>query len=114
MYDLFKRKRREPRVKLNTSITVSGKDANGQAFSCDTATADVSPHGASFTLDVPIRCGAIVEFRTRNYNFNVRAVVRTVEVDVVAGCSVVGVEYLDEATNPVVIWGVRTPETIER
>jgi hypothetical protein len=104
MFDIFKNKRREPRVKLHTHVTVSGSDANGEIFSYDTITVDVSPHGASIALETPIRCGTIVDFMTRGYEFRTRAVVRSVEPDRKTSLLIVGVEYLDEATNPIVIW----------
>ena len=104
MFDVYKNKRREPRVKLNTHVTVSGRDANGDPFAYDTVTVDVSPHGASFMIENPMRCGTIVDFITRDYTFRSRAVVRSVDCDRSTGNVIVGVEYLDEATNPLVIW----------
>jgi hypothetical protein len=104
MLDVYRNKRREPRVKLHTHVTVSGCDANGDLFACDTVTVDVSPHGASFVIENPMRCGAVVDFSTRNYKFQTRAVVRSVDRDRATGHVIVGVEYLDEAKNPVVIW----------
>jgi hypothetical protein len=104
MYDVFKGKRREPRVRLNTAVTVTGLHANGEAFSYDTITVDVSPGGAAVRIAGSIACGTIVDFATRGYAFRTRAVVRSVEIDQVTGTSVVGVEYLDEARNPIVIW----------
>ena len=104
MFDIYRNKRREPRVKLHTHVTVSGCDANGDLFTFDTVTVDVSPHGASFTMEDPMRCGSIIEFVTRDYTFRTRAVVRSVDRDRATGNVIVGVEYLDEAKNPVVIW----------
>ena len=104
MLDVYKNKRREPRVKLHTHVTVSGCDANGDLFTCETVTVDVSPHGASFVIESPMRSGAIVDFSTRDYRFQTRAVVRSVDRDRATGNVIVGVEYLDEAKNPVVIW----------
>jgi hypothetical protein len=45
-----------------------------------------------------------VSFSTRDYAFSTRAVVRSVELDRTAGGALVGLEYLDESRNPVVIW----------
>lgn len=104
MYDVFKNKRREPRVKLHTRVTVSGSDANGARFTCDTVTVDVSPHGAAVAVEGSMRRGAVVDFRTRDYEFHTRAVIRTVDVDRESGRSIIGIEYLDEVTNPVIIW----------
>ena len=113
MFDVYKNKRREPRVKLHTHVTVSGHDANGDLFTYDTVTVDVSPHGASFTIDNAMRCGSIVDFVTRDYTFRTRAVVRSVDRDRATGNVIVGVEYLDEATNPVVIWATPSARPIQ-
>lgn len=114
MFNVFLAKRREPRVKLNTHVTVSGRDAYGETFSCETVTMDVSPHGASLTIDRTVRCGTVVDFRTRDYEFRSRAIVRTVDMNRETGASTVGIEYLDEATNPVVIWSLPTVSSVER
>jgi PilZ domain-containing protein len=113
MFDVYSNKRREPRVKLHTHVTVSGCDANGDMFTCDTVTVDVSPHGASFMIESPMRCGSIVDFSTRNYQFRTRAVVRAVDRDRATGNVIVGVEYLDEAKNPVVIWDTPAARTAQ-
>ena len=47
MIDVFKAKRREPRVRLNTRVVVTGRDVRGEIFSAETTTVDVSPRGAS-------------------------------------------------------------------
>ena len=104
MLDVFKSKRREPRIKLHTKVIVTGRDANGEIFSAETVTVDVSPRGASLMLTSPLSCGTVVNFSTRDYVFSTRAVVRSVEIDRVSGGSLVGVEYLDDSRNPVVIW----------
>lgn len=104
MFDVFQNKRREPRVKIHTHVTVSGHDANGVMFTCETVTVDVSPHGAALAINHPVRCGTILDFATRNYSFRTRAVVRSVEHDRASGGVIVGLEYLDDLTNPVVIW----------
>ena len=104
MFDVYQNKRHEPRVKLHTHVIVSGCDANGEKFLCDTVTVDVSPHGASLALDHPMRCGDVVEFVARDYMFHTRAVVRSVDQDRTTGTTIVGVEYLDAARNPIVIW----------
>ena len=104
MFDMYKNKRREPRVKLHTHVTISGRDANGERFHCETVTVDVSPHGASLAIDYPVGQGEVVDFATRDYSFHTRAVVRSVERDRITGSTVVGVEFLDDARNPLVIW----------
>jgi hypothetical protein len=104
MFDVYQNKRREPRVRLHTRVTLSGRDTNGEKFLCETVTVDVSPHGASLAVDHPLSQGEIVDFATRDYSFHTRAVVRSVERDRTTGTTVVGVEYLDDARNPVVIW----------
>ena len=104
MLDVYSNKRREPRVKLHTHVTVSGCDANGDLFTYDTITVDVSPHGAAFAIESPMRFGTILDFATRDYTFRTRAIVRSIDRDRATGNAIVGVEYLDEATNPVVIW----------
>ncbi len=104
MLDVFKAKRREPRVKLHTFVIVTGRDANGEIFSAETVTVDVSPSGAALRISAPLTCGTVLNFSTRDYEFSTRAVVRSVELDRANGGALVGVEYLDESRNPVVIW----------
>jgi hypothetical protein len=104
MLDVFQSKRREPRVKLHTKVIVTGRDANGEVFSAETVTVDVSPSGASLRLESPLACGMVVTFSTRDYYFSTRAVVRSIEADGENGGALVGVEYLDDSRNPLVIW----------
>lgn len=104
MIDVFKAKRREPRVRLNTRVVVTGRDARGEVFSAETTTIDVSPRGAALRLTTPLHLGEIVSFSTRDYAFSTRAVVRSVEIDRADGGALIGLEYLDESRNPVVIW----------
>jgi len=104
MLDVYQNKRREPRVKIHTRVTVSGEDKAGNRFSIDTITVDVSPHGASVCLEQALERGTVVEFATQSYTFRTRAVVRTVDADRSSGTHVVGLEYLDDHVNPVVIW----------
>lgn len=106
MLDVYNNKRREPRVKIHTRVIVAGSDSNGDDFRAETTTVDVSPHGASVCLDQSLVRGSVVEFATQGYAFHTRAVVRIIEADPLTGSFVVGLEYLDDAVNPVVIWGV--------
>lgn len=105
MLDVYNNKRREPRVKIHTRVLVVGCDANGDDFRAETTTVDVSPHGASVCLEQNLVRGSVVEFATQGYSFRTRAVVRAIEPDRVNGTYLVGLEYLDDAVNPVVIWG---------
>ncbi len=104
MFDIYRIKRHEPRVKLNTRVEVSGYDANGEFFALETHTVDVSPHGASVYLEAAIPRGTEVTFSARDYAFKTRAIVRSVDTDRATGYSTIGVEYLDDVTNPLVIW----------
>ena len=104
MLDVYWNKRLEPRVRLHTHVAISGRDANGEKFHCETVTCDVSPRGASLALEHPMRCGEIVNFVARDYPFHTRPIERPVERDRETGRIVIGVEYLDDARNPVVIW----------
>jgi len=104
MFDVYRMKRREPRVKLNTRVEITGYDDRGTYFAFTTKTVDVSPHGASVHLESPIPAGTEVSFIAQDYDFRTRAVVRSVDIDRATGFTTVGVEYLDESTNPIVIW----------
>ena len=104
MIDVYKNKRQEPRVKIPTHVIVSGSDADGEPFRCETVTVDVSPHGASLALELPLRRGAIIDFAARDYSFHTRAVVRSIDSDRATGATIVGIEYLDDRCNPIVIW----------
>lgn len=105
MLDVYNNKRREPRVKIHTRVIVAGCDCNGEDFRAETTTVDVSPHGASVCLEQNLVRGSVVEFATQGYSFRTRAVVRAIEADRSSGTHLVGLEYLDDAVNPVVIWG---------
>lgn len=105
MLDVYNNKRREPRVKIHTRVIVAGCDANGDDFRAETTTVDVSPHGASVCLEQNLVRGSVVEFATQGYSFRTRAVVRAIDRDHESGSHLVGLEYLDDAVNPVVIWG---------
>ena len=104
MSDMSFNRRREPRVRIRTAVTVSGCSANGDLFTAHTKTLDVSPHGASVALGVPMRVGTTVDFRNDDGSFATRAAVRCLKRDPATGLSVVGLEYLGEETNPVVPW----------
>jgi hypothetical protein len=103
MVSVYSVKRREPRVKLNTSVvvTVPGDGAAGPSF--ETTTIDVSPHGASVRLPEPLALGAVVRFAAKRYAFATRATVRSVAADRATGDYCVGLEYLDDV-NPIVGW----------
>jgi hypothetical protein len=102
MPDMSFNRRREPRVRIRTAVTISGCSANGDLFTAHTKTLDVSPHGASVALGVPMRVGTTVDFRNDDGNFATRAAVRCLKRDPVTGLSVVGLEYLGDKPNPVV------------
>lgn len=102
--DIFSKYRREPRVKINTRVLVSGSGEGGE-FCQETVTVDVSPHGAAFPLDFKTKQGAILDFKASDYSFHTQAVVRCVVSDRSTGRVIVGVEYLGDTRNPLVIWG---------
>jgi hypothetical protein len=109
MVSVYTIKRKEPRVKLSTPVTVTVADENGIGTTYETSTIDVSPHGASVRLTAPLAIGAVVSFAARRYSFVTRAVVRSAVHDRASGVYSVGVEYLDKR-NPIVVWGARGEE----
>ena len=103
MVSVYSLKRKEPRVKLSTRVTVMITTEGTSNVSVETTTVDVSPHGASVRLDEPLPIGSVVRFAAMRYAFSTRAVVRSVLPDRAAGGYLIGLEYLDE-TNPIVVW----------
>lgn len=107
--NVYSIKRREPRIRIRTGVVISGKDARGEVFTDECFTIDVSPHGASFTIERQLTHGTIVDFTAKNYAFKARAVVCGVSRDEAEGTWIYGVEYLDGARNPIVVWSDGTP-----
>lgn len=104
MLNLYSAKRREPRVRLRTRISLSGTDTGGDPFSVESVTIDVSPHGASVLLERDVAIGAQMEFQALKYAFATRAIVRSVYRDRFSGSMAVGLEFLGDTQNPLVIW----------
>jgi hypothetical protein len=102
MVSVYSLRRKEPRVKLRTRVTVMITTEGTSGVSIETTTVDVSPHGASIHLDDPLPIGSVVRFAALRYAFATRAAVRSVVPDR-AGGYLIGLEYLDE-TNPIVVW----------
>jgi hypothetical protein len=98
--------RREPRIRLCTRVKVSGQTAEGEAFSIDTVTIDVSQLGARVVVDRPVPVGSKVEFFARNYAYRIRAAVRSVTVDPETGAVILGLEFLGKARSRTLIWTV--------
>jgi len=106
MVSVYSIKRKEPRVKLRTrvTVTVSVSEADGISECFDTTTVDVSPHGASVSLEAPLPLGTVVHFAAQRYQFATRAAVRSITHDRTTGTYLVGIEYLDDVQNPIVVW----------
>jgi hypothetical protein len=106
MVSVYSSKRKEPRVKLSTrvTVTISVSEADGISECVDTTTVDVSPRGASVSLGVPLPLGTVVHFAAQRYQFATRAAVRSVVHDRSTGTYLVGLEYLDDVQNPIVVW----------
>jgi hypothetical protein len=104
MMNAFSARRREPRLKIQTPVRVSGRTLQGEPIAVETVTLDVSPRGASVAVERPIPKGTVVEFSARSYEFRTRASVRSVARDLRTGEIVLGLEFLDDARNPLVIW----------
>jgi PilZ domain-containing protein len=106
MVSVYSSKRKEPRVKLSTRVrlTVSLSEADGISECFDTKTIDVSPRGASVSLDAPLALGTVVHFAAQRYQFATRAAVRSITHDRSTATYIVGLEYLDDVQNPIVVW----------
>ena len=103
MVSVYSLKRKEPRVKLSTRVTVTITVEGTGGVAVETTTVDVSPNGASIRLDEPLTVGSVVRFSAQRYAFTTRAAVRSVLPDRAAGGYLIGLEYLDEK-NPIVVW----------
>ena len=102
--DIYLPRRAEPRVKLRTTLLVVGMRADGELFEERTTTLDVSPCGAAIATRGLLTRGDRVVVEAITYSFRARALVRSCVADDRTGGFVVGLEYLDGATNPIVIW----------
>ena len=111
MVSVYSLRRKEPRIKLTTQVTVTISDGDGLSESCDTTTIDVSPHGASVRLGAPLALDTVVRFAAKGYPFITRAVVRSIAHDRSSGEYCVGLEYLDGA-NPIVVWQKRSDRSV--
>jgi hypothetical protein len=98
----FKDRRREPRVHLCVAVIVTGTDANEEVFSLTTRTIDLSPSGAGVLMDRFLPEDAVVKITATGYEFTTWAVVRSTRVDRDTNMPIVGFEYLDGVTNPIV------------
>jgi len=104
MLSAYAIKRREPRVALRTRISLTLSALNKSLTVLETTTTDVSPHGASVNLPTRLEPGTVVGFEAKSYAFVTRAVVRSVAPDPFDGGYSIGLEYLDQSTNPLVVW----------
>ena len=104
MVSVYALKRKEPRVKLNTKVRITTLPNKGDGMSFETVTLDVSPHGASVHSDLALPLDSVVRFSAVRYVFETRAVVRSITPERASGGYLVGLEYLDDTTNPIVRW----------
>lgn len=104
MSHAYQERRREQRVHLRIRVHVEGLDADGELFSIDTKTFDVSPSGASLEMPFTLPIGNIVEVTSRRLAFTARAVVRHAYTDRSTKALVVGLEFLDGKQLPGVEW----------
>lgn len=102
--DAFAVRRREPRVRLGTRALLLARSEDGRALELEGATIDLSPHGVAVTTHEPLPIGAVVKYLAVGYPFMARACVRNSSTDRVTGRVTLGLEFLDEARNPLVIW----------
>jgi hypothetical protein len=104
MVTVYALKRKEPRVKLCTRVEIVpvGVASGGQPF--ETVTLDVSTCGASVLSEVKLAVGSTVRITALRYAFQANALVRTVALDRTSDKYVLGLEYLDGAKNPIVVW----------
>jgi hypothetical protein len=111
MVSVYALKRKEPRVKLNTKVRITTIAEHGEGTSFETVTLDVSPHGASVHAEIALPLDSLVRFAATRYVFETRAVVRSVVPERSSGGYIIGLEYLDDSTNPIVVWKkASTPE----
>lgn len=104
MDSIYAIKRKEPRVKLSTRVQITTYPKAGEKVSFETVTIDISPRGASIRSTVSLPVDSIITFAAVRYVFETRAAVRSIVPDRVDGGFIVGVEYLDNVTNPIVVW----------
>lgn len=107
MENIYAVKRKEPRVKLHTQVRITTLSQTGPPQTYETVTLDVSPHGASVRIERALPLGSVVQFAAVGYKFETRAVVRSVVPDRLAGDYLIGLEYADDRTNPIVGWSAK-------
>jgi hypothetical protein len=88
-------------VAVTVSVAISEEDGISESF--DTTTIDISPHGASVRLGVPLPLDSTVRLSAQRYSFETLATVRSITRDRETGAYCVGLEHLDDV-NPIVVW----------
>jgi hypothetical protein len=102
--NVYSIRRREPRVKLTTKALIIDDSVEGSSREIECVTIDLSPHGASVFTEEELPIGTVIHFRGIGYSFDARARIRSVAKDRASGKNILGLEYLDNSTNPLVIW----------
>jgi hypothetical protein len=102
--DAFAVRRREPRVRLGTRALIFGRAEDGRTLELEGATIDLSPGGVAVTTHVALPVGSVVKYVAIGYPFAARACVRNSSADRVTGRVTLGLEFLDDARNPLIIW----------
>jgi c-di-GMP-binding flagellar brake protein YcgR len=99
-------RRRTKRIALTASLEVSGKGAQGAAFSSTTIATNLNRHGATLGLNRDLTVGSIVVVQN---NRRTRASARVVaQTNTPTGAYTYGLEFL-EADNVKDFWGITFP-----
>lgn len=100
----FLDRRREPRVRLRVSVTISGTDTTGAEFRYHTKTFDLSPSGISIEMQISLAVGSVIHVEAMKFAFAANAIVRSNRVDRTTNVKLAGIEFLDGKKMQIVEW----------
>ena len=93
-------RRREARHPISVEVSLMGEDEQGEFFTLETSTVDLSARGAAVLVDRSVLPDTLVELTLQALAFSAWARVRSTRTDPASGAPVVGLEYLGGARNP--------------
>lgn len=103
MVDVYSNRRSEKRVPLRIGITIAGRDANEHQFVEETETENVSRTGACIITGHELRVGESLEISALQGNFRAHAVIQIMWIDNKDGRRRIGVKFLGEAKNWIIM-----------
>ncbi len=100
--DMWKAKRREPRILLTIPVVIEGLDEHEAAFCEETVTENVSKQGACIVVDRILRLGTIITVAAFQGKFKCKGEIRAIWVDDNDRRKRIGVQFTEPTSNWVV------------